>query len=136
MAVDHPDSTEIFTNEKFKGPPYPEFRLFGAPHRYYPRYARDDQGRDVLPLLLARDQRYPDQFSRNELGAAELHTLDLDFGGVPASGKAGAENVLLLNGWVDWPDGSTFRAAAQERHGRFHHAVSADAERARAHGSP
>ncbi len=22
--------------------------------------------------------------------------------------------VLLLNGWVDWPDGSTFRAAAQE----------------------
>ncbi len=22
--------------------------------------------------------------------------------------------MLLLNGWVDWPDGSTFRAAAQE----------------------
>jgi hypothetical protein len=29
---------------------------------------------------------------------------------VAASGRA----VLLLNGWVDWPDGSTFRAAAQE----------------------
>lgn len=113
-AVDHPATDEIFTNEKFKGPPYPEFRLFGATRRIYPRSARDDRGRDVLPLLLTRDQRYPDQFSRTELGAAELHTLDLDFTGIE-----GSESVLLLNGWVDWPDGSTFRAAAQEQPGGF-----------------
>jgi hypothetical protein len=113
-AVDHPAATEIFTNEKFKGPPYPEFRLFGATRRIYPQFARDSQGRDVLPLLLKRDQRYPDQFSRTELGAAELHNLDLDFTGIK-----GAESVLLLNGWVDWPDGSTFRAASQERPGGF-----------------
>ena len=24
--------------------------------------------------------------------------------------------MLLLNGWVDWPDGSTFRAASQKSH--------------------
>ncbi len=41
---------------------------------------------------------------------AELHTLELDFGKAAPAGQA----VLLLNGWVDWPDGSTFRAAAQE----------------------
>ena len=33
IAVDHPAGTEIFTNEKFKSPPYPEFRLFGAKRR-------------------------------------------------------------------------------------------------------
>ena len=110
LAVDHPAATEIFTNEKFKAPPYPEFKLFGVQHRVYPQSARDDQGRDVLPRLVARDQQYPDGFPRSELGVATPHTLELDFGNAAPDGRA----VLLLNGWVDWPDGSTFRAAAQE----------------------
>ena len=41
---------------------------------------------------------------------AKTHTLELDFGKAAPNGHA----VLLLNGWVDWPDGSTFRAASQE----------------------
>jgi hypothetical protein len=110
LAVDHAASTEIFTNEKFKGPPYPEFRLFGVKRRIYPQSARDDAGRDVLARLLARDQKYPDQFPRSKLGVAAPHTLELDFGKAAPDGRA----LLLLNGWVDWADGSTFRAAAQE----------------------
>ncbi len=109
-AVDHPEGTEIFTNEKFKGPPFPEFRLFSVKRRIYPRAARDGRGGDVLPLLLSKDRRYPDHFQRSETGVADLHTLDLDFGNAAPSGKA----ILLLNGWVDWPDGSTFRRASQE----------------------
>jgi Flp pilus assembly protein TadD len=109
-AIDHRDGTEIFTNEKFKGPPYPEFRLFSVERRIYPKTARDDTGGDVLPQLMAKDQRYPDHFRRSETGVADLHSLDLDFGAVAPSGKA----ILLLNGWVDWPDGSTFRRASQE----------------------
>jgi tetratricopeptide (TPR) repeat protein len=113
LAVDHPASQEIFTNEKFKSPPYPEFHLYPVERRIYPEAAWDDQGRDVLPLLLARDQKYPDQFARNTLGVAQPHTLELDFAGAAPQGDA----VLLLNGWVDWPDGSTFRALSQERKG-------------------
>jgi len=109
-AVDHPAGTEIFTNEKFKGPPYPKFRLFSVERRIYPKTARDDHGGDVLPQLIAKDQRYPDHFRRSETGVADLHSLDLDFGSAAPSGKA----ILLLNGWVDWPDGSTFRRASQE----------------------
>ncbi len=109
-AVDHPTSTEIFTNEKFKSPPYPEFRLFSVDRRIYPKTARDDHGADVLPQLIAKDQHYPDHFRRSETGVAELHSLDLDFASAAPSGKA----ILVLNGWVDWPDGSTFRRAAQE----------------------
>ena len=44
LAVDHPAGTEIFTNEKWKGPPYPEFRLFGVSQRIYPKRARDGEG--------------------------------------------------------------------------------------------
>jgi tetratricopeptide (TPR) repeat protein len=114
FAVDHPAATEIYTNEKFKGPPYPEERLFGVKRRVYPAAAHEfsAQGKplDVLPLLLKTDQKYPNQFARRESGVAEMHTLELDFAGAAKGGNA----VLLLHGWVDWPDGSTFRAASQE----------------------
>lgn len=110
IALDHPAATEIFTNEKFKSPPFPEFRLYGANRRIYPVAARDSAGRDVLPRLLKRDQMYPDGFRRDYNGVAELHNLDLDFGNAARAGRA----VLILNGWVDWADGSTFLRAAQE----------------------
>jgi tetratricopeptide (TPR) repeat protein len=113
FVLDHPSAKEVFTNEKFKGPPYPEFRLYESPRRIYPAAAHDDEGHDVRPALLSRDQKYPDQFPRTELGVAKVHTLELDFAQAAPSGDA----VLLANGWVDWPDGSTFRAAAQERKG-------------------
>jgi hypothetical protein len=38
-----------------------------------------------------------------------MHTLEMDFGSAAPS-----HAILLLNGWVDWPDGSTFRKASQE----------------------
>ncbi|MEP6715952.1 MAG: FG-GAP-like repeat-containing protein [Terriglobia bacterium] len=113
FTLDHPANKEIFTNDKFKGPPFPEFRLYEVPRRIYPVAAHDDSGRDIRPAILARDQRYPDAFPRSELGVAKLHSIDLDFGTAAPSG----DGVLLANGWVDWPDGSTFRASAQELKG-------------------
>ncbi len=113
MAVDHRADTEIYANDKFKGPPFPEFRLFGIQHRHYPVAAHDDEGRDVLVRLLKQDRTYPDEFRRNYAGVAEMHSLDLDFGKAAADNKA----VLILSGWVDWADGSTFLGALQEKEG-------------------
>ena len=111
MAVDHPAGLDVFTNEKWKGPPYPEFRLFGVGRRIYPKSARDGNGRDVLAALMSRDRKYVDTFQRDRGGKAELHALELDFGrGAAPRNQA----ILILNGWVDWADGSTFLAAAQE----------------------
>ncbi|HYW42990.1 MAG TPA: FG-GAP-like repeat-containing protein [Bryobacteraceae bacterium] len=109
IALDHPAETAIVTNEKFKSPPFPEFRLFGVKRRIYPVAARDSEGRNVLPALQARDHVYPDGFRRDPAGVAELHHLDLDFGAAAPDNRA----VLVLNGWVDWADGSTFLGAMQ-----------------------
>jgi hypothetical protein len=114
LAVDHPATEEIFTNEKFKSPPYPEFRLYPVSHRIYPTSAvAQAHGLrvDALSALLHRDRVYPAAFTRTELGVAEPHTLELDFPGTTS------DAVLLLNGWVDWPDGSTFRAISQQKKG-------------------
>src|SRR5205085_47948 len=79
QAVDHPPGMDIVTNEKFKSPPFPEFRLFGvareAPGRIYPVRARDGDGSDALAKIRARDFTYPDSFRRSAAGVAEMHTL-------------------------------------------------------------
>ncbi len=111
LALDHPAAVSVFTNEKFKSPPFPEFRLFGVERRVRPVRAVDGQGRNVLPALLARDGVYAEGFRHTLAGVAETHVLELDFGPGAARGNRA---VLYLNGWVDWADGSTFRAASQE----------------------
>ena len=112
IAVDHPAAVEIFTNDKFKSPPFPEFRLFGVKRRIYPVRARDDARAAMCwHALLQRDRTYPDGFRRDYLDVAELHHLDLDFGKAAPANRA----VLILNGWVDWADGSTFMAASQAK---------------------
>jgi len=110
IAVDHRAAEDVFTNDKFKGPPFPEFRLYGVERRIYPTKARDQSGNDVLARLARRDRLYVDTFHRNSSGVAEPHYLDLDFGNAAPAGRA----ILVLNGWVDWADGSTFLAAARE----------------------
>jgi hypothetical protein len=77
----------------------------------FPTAARDHRGVDVRERLSAIDARYPDAYKRDFQGAAEPHALDLDFGTAAPDNRA----ILVLTGWVDWADGSTFRAAAQEQ---------------------
>jgi hypothetical protein len=109
LAVDHPAVVNVYTNEKWKGPPFPEFRLFGVREKIAPLRAVDDGGRDVRAQLLRRDKAHPDAFRRTSAGVAERHSLTLDFG----KAAAGNDAVLVLYGWVDWADGSTFLAQAQ-----------------------
>jgi hypothetical protein len=113
IAVDHKQGESIYTNDKFKSPPYPEFRLFGAEDKIHPTRAIDARGVDATGQLQKTDQRYPDAFRHNSAGVAELHTLDLDFGNAAQANKA----ALVLDGWVDWADGSTFLGASQNGQG-------------------
>jgi len=76
IAVDHPAGESLYVNDKFKAPPFPEFRLYAA------------------------KTKLPPNRSGNEF----------DFGpNVPRSA------LLVLTGWVDWADGSTFMQAAQTK---------------------
>jgi tetratricopeptide (TPR) repeat protein len=111
IAVDHPASTEIYTNDKFKGPPFPEFRLFGVEDVIRPVAARDDGGRDVLGKVLKKDRSYPDTFARDLSGVGTIHSLELDFGAGTARSN---RSILVLSGWVDWADGSTFLGESQQ----------------------
>jgi len=110
IAVDHPAGVEVFSNDKWKSPPFPEFRLYETKRRLPPVRVVDHRGRDVLSMVSKRDSRYAGAFERTMSNTAEMHALELDFG----PGAPDEDLFLVLNGWVDWADGSTFRKTSQE----------------------
>ena len=109
IAVDRPQGTRIISNEKAKGPPFPEFRLYGVRSRILPSAATDHRGKDVLDRVAAEDRRYA-MFRRDAQGRAERHSITLQFPDFPDS-----DAVLFLKGWVDWSSASSIVAASQTR---------------------
>ena len=116
IALDHPAETSVFTSDKFKSPPYPQFRLYQVDRRQYPLRALDDRGVDVRASLLETDRQYPTGFDRDLVGVARPHSLVLDFGQDAARDNRA---LLVLRGWVDWADGSTIRRISQDRTAQF-----------------
>jgi Flp pilus assembly protein TadD len=110
VAVDHKADEELFTSDKFTGPPFPQFRTYGVKRRIYASNAYDENGHDVLERLRHPDQNYVDTFSCGAAGTSLLHSITLDFENAAVDNRA----ILVLQGWVDWADGSTFLGAAQE----------------------
>ncbi len=93
LAVDHPDSTEIFVDERFFPPTAAEaeLRLFPVAGPILPvQAASESEGRrtDVRDLLLRRDDRFvqpgePDRYQ----GLRSPHDLMLDFGALDPTGQ-------------------------------------------------
>ncbi len=109
VAVDHPGDTRIVSNEKAKGPPAPEFRLYGIRSKVLPESAGNHLSESVLEAVSAGDRRYA-TFRRDMQGRAETHSLTLRF--PPFSDR---DAVLFLEGWVDWASASSIVAASQTR---------------------
>ena len=114
LAVDHPTDVDVFTSEKFKGPPFPEFQVYEVRERTYPVAAADEHGHDVVDRVTKLDRRYVDDFRRNFANLAEHHSLTLDFSG------AKGDLVLFLHGWVDWADASRIVAGSQSKSNNLH----------------
>jgi hypothetical protein len=110
VALDHPDSVEVFVPEQFSPPPFPGNKQYQVNRKITPVTAIDSHGDDVLPLIAAKDSKYlggfiPDKYQ----GITEMHDLILD------PGKAGMSKDLLifLNGWIFPTDASINVALSQ-----------------------
>lgn len=109
IAVDHPEGVRIVSNEKAKGPPFPEFKLFGLKTPIAPIAAVNHRGEDVLASVAASDRHYA-MFDRDYENRAERHALTLEFPPFDA-----ADAVLFLTAWVDWSSASSIVAASQTK---------------------
>ena len=111
LAVDHPDSVQLFLNERFVPAGAAAFRLYQVTRPYPPISATDELGNDLLPALRAQDDVYaaPLRAARYQ-GVTELHDLVLDFGSLARMDSV----FLFLTGWIYPTDASINFALAQQ----------------------
>jgi outer membrane protein assembly factor BamD (BamD/ComL family) len=111
LAVDHPDSVEVFVDERFVPPGPVTLRPFPAIQRRPPRSATDERGNDLLPAVRAQDDRYVSNFTPLQYqGLVKPHDLILDLG--DEAGQKGTR--LYLRGWIYPTDASINVALGQQ----------------------
>jgi len=110
LAVDHPDSVDVFVDERFVPPGPVQLRLFRVAHPQPPLSATDDRGNDLLPVLRAKDDVYASNLvPLRYQGLVEAHDLILDLGS-----DAGRDSTFLfLRGWIYPTDASINVALSQ-----------------------
>jgi Flp pilus assembly protein TadD len=112
LAVDHPDSVDVFVDERFPPMRGSELRLFQVVRRRLPLSAVDERGADVLDLLRENDYRYVSNLTpRRYQGLTEPHALILELD--ERAGEPGTH--LFLRGWIFPSDASINVALSQQQ---------------------
>jgi Tfp pilus assembly protein PilF len=111
LAIDHPDSVDVFVDERFVPPGPVQLRLFHVAHPQLPLTAVDDHGNDVLPALREKDDVYVTNLTPLQYqGLVETHDLIMDLG--PDAGRD--STFLFLQGWIYPTDASINVALSQQ----------------------
>ncbi len=114
IAVDHPEGTEVYPNERFSFPPFPETHLFSVESSVAPVRALGSDGTDWAPELAEVDGEVSAPFTAKRgqfQGLTDPHTLELEF--EPGSLAAAAAPRLLMTGWLFWTNASINLASAR-----------------------
>ena len=110
VAVDHPDTVDIFVPEQFAPPPFPGKKIYMVTEKNIPVSASDSRGNDVLSFISQKDDKYLSGFNPDKYqGVTEMQDLILDPGKIGQSGKL----YLFMNGWIFPTDASINYALSQ-----------------------
>jgi hypothetical protein len=112
VAVDHPEGTEVYPDERFlDAPPFASGKaVLASSGRHLPVGAWGDKGEDVLPLLAKNDHEYVRDFENlNYAGFAKRHDLTLDLG----EWSADRPLKLFLSGFIEYFSATSMYAAWQ-----------------------
>lgn len=112
VAIDHPEGTEVYPNERFLNePPFASgATVVASPATHLPVAAWDDQGHDVRPLLAAHDHKYVRGFTNlSYAGYANMHSLTLDVGDWTKQNPL----RLFMDGYIEYFSASSMYAAWQ-----------------------
>jgi tetratricopeptide (TPR) repeat protein len=111
VAVDHPADVDVYPDERFlDDPPFASGKTIATSTPHIPAGAWDNDGRDVLQLLSARDHKYVRDFTKLPYaGFANTHTLTLDLGTWTPQNPL----RLFLSGFIEYFSATSMYAAWQ-----------------------
>ncbi len=110
VAVDHPDSVDIFVPEQFSPPPFPGRKIYQVAGKSQPVSAIDSRGQNVLSCISKKDDVYLSDFNPDKYqGVTEMKDLVLDPGKTGRNGHL----FLFMNGWIFPTDASINYALSQ-----------------------
>ena len=110
VAVDHPDSVDIFVPEQFSPPPFPGLQIHTVSKKSFPVSVTDSKGADLLNYIIEKDHKYISNFNFGKYqGLASMHDLILD----PGNSVDTKNLFIYLNGWIFPTDSSINYALAQ-----------------------
>ncbi|HEX2977298.1 MAG TPA: FG-GAP-like repeat-containing protein, partial [Bacteroidales bacterium] len=110
VAVDHPDSTDIYVEEQFAPPPFPGLKIFTVGKKFSPASAVDNYGNNILPAVISKDHKYHAGGETGKYqGLTEMSGLIIDAGAAAANNNA----FMFLTGWIFPTDASINIALSQ-----------------------
>ncbi|MEO8042507.1 MAG: FG-GAP-like repeat-containing protein [Acidobacteriota bacterium] len=103
LVVDHPENTEVFTDERFSVPPPPLEVFTTGPTREFVS-AKNDKGDDVSAIVKKLDEKYLDGFERGTFqGVAADHFVELE---LSPDAPADKRIAIVADGWMHPTDAS------------------------------
>jgi len=110
VVIDHPDTVDIYVDERFVPPPFPPLHIYCVAGKNLPKAARDEHDNDLLAALREKDDVYVANLAPARYqGVTAMHDLILDLGNLPPASRV----VLFLHGWLFPTDASINVAMAQ-----------------------
>jgi hypothetical protein len=110
MTVDHPEGTEIFTDERYDVPPV-KLAVTATDEPKPIARAIDDTGRDVTSIVSKIDGIYLDNFGRGQYqGITRDHYVEVD---LPDDAQTNKPLWLVAKGWLHPSDSSINVAISQ-----------------------
>ncbi len=110
ITIDHPDSVDVYVDERFIPSPTPGYKLYQVRKKYFPLAVSDKSGDNLLPLILKKDNKYTSTMDPSQYqGITKMSDLYLHLGKIDRTKNL----TLYLNGWIFPSDASINAAIAQ-----------------------
>jgi len=113
VVLDHPDSVEIFVDERMSPPSMSDYQIYQVTDKRLPVSAWNKDGINLLPLIAEKDDKYVSCFKLGEYqGFTEMTELVMNLGEIDPSDCL----YLYLNGWI-FPTDASINASVSQSSG-------------------
>ncbi|RLD31783.1 MAG: hypothetical protein DRI73_08155, partial [Bacteroidetes bacterium] len=110
LVLDHPDSVDVFVDERFMPPLTPGYKLYQVKEKLIPVSVTNKNGTNLLPLIAEKDDKYISDFKAGKYqGVTENTDLIINMGEINSSDEV----HLYLNGWL-FPSDASINASISQ----------------------